>query len=211
MLLSKLRKQILHTYTCSFLVMSSDSLPWDPPAPQLWPQSLGHLPKHSLSDSGHPLGHMTVPPYLLFPRLNTFGGVSLGTMCQGFKIPEKMEPRTGLRLSCPVRLVGAATPHYGPWASVLACTSVCSMVALPLGCWSLSPGPSLSQTQQREEEGGHQICQIKRKSLHMCLPEARPLSTRAQGPQAAPEGSQLIQKHPSMSAFSSRPSGWKGS
>lgn len=94
---------------------------------------------------------MRVLPYLLVPRPNTFGDNEVQNL-------PKNKLRTGPKPSCQIRLVGAATSHCEPWASVSACTLVCSVMAQPLGawcplqqCWGPSSGPSLSQTQGREK------------------------------------------------------------
>lgn len=124
--------------------MSSDLLSWAPSAPSSGP---------GVWDSFY---HGTAPQTHKGPSLPSLSQTkylcSLGTMRQGFEIPQKMEPRTGPRLSCPFRLpgglLGQLTVVPGPrsrpvlwaawwWLNLL-------WPSCPLWwCWGLFSGPSL--------------------------------------------------------------------
>lgn len=130
--------------------MSADSLPWALPAPSSGPgvwDSFYHGKAPQTRD-GLSLLSLSCTKYLC----------SLGIMCQGFEIPQKMEARTGPRLSCPFRppggLLGQLTVAPGPRPP-----PVRSVVSQRLGaqcplqwCWGLFSGPSLPPIQQREKQ-----------------------------------------------------------
>lgn len=137
--------------------MSADSFPWARPAPSSGPGVWDSFYQGKAPQTREGLSLPSLPrtKYLC----------SLGIMCQGFEIPQKMEARTGPRLSCPFRPPGGLLGQLtGSWASAPACT-LCSIstswglvspaVVLGTVFWSfLAPDPTKRKAVTSEREEG---------------------------------------------------------